>query len=155
MKKIILLVIVLFIVFGIALCLVFSWNSTDAVNEQIVALSKIALQAIISGFVTFLGLFFTISFNEYQLKYKELIKIRPVLYFKSKEKASAKIERKKITNENAILCSNSNSVRTVKCELGNSNNCGVNHICIKKFPRINNEIIHSRHINSIICNNSE
>lgn len=121
----------MFIVCGFTLCFVFSWNSKDPINEQIVAISKITLQSVISGFVTFLGLLMTISFNEYQRKLDDRIRICPVFYFEPTEKASVLIKQKKINDKTYYQCTHAKSVRTIVCVLGNSKDCLAKNIYIK------------------------
>lgn len=139
MRKIVLFIILLFVVCVFILCFVFHMYSNENISAQIVTISKIMLQSVISGLVTFLGLFITISFNEYQIKQKELIKIRPVLYFEPIEMASALIKKKTIIKSDGFNCSNSKKVRKLTCTLCNSENNSVKNIYLKKLLSINME----------------
>ena len=140
MRKLLILIISSIIALGVFLCLLFSWNSTDSLNEQIVTLSKIALQSIISGFITFLGLYITISFNERQINRKELIEKRPNLSIDFIGKASSKKNRDTIDSKNTIICTESKNVRTIDCRIKNLKECEVKRIHIKHSRIISIEI---------------
>ena len=124
MRKLLILIISSIIALGVFLCLLFSWNSTDSLNEQIVTLSKIALQSIISG----------------QINRKELIEKRPNLSIDFIGKASGKKNRDTIDSKNTIICTESKNVRTIDCRIKNLKECEVKRIHIKHSRIISIEI---------------
>ncbi|MBQ9887424.1 MAG: hypothetical protein IJM37_11295 [Lachnospiraceae bacterium] len=140
MKKFIIGIILSFIIIGIILCFILIKYSNESLETQITTISKILLQSIVSGFVTFLGLFMTISFNEYQNKQNEKNKICPKFYLVPKERASALKKINVIDEKNFFICTYSKNAREIECEIKNTRECKAKKIFIKKNLNIKKKI---------------
>ena len=110
----------------------FHINSTESLEEQRTVISKTILPSVCSGFVTFLGLFITMCFNEYQTKIKARENLCPVLYINSSDKASAQQPLAQVDHHRYIVCTKSKTARMIKCEFRNSKDNTVNNLIIKK-----------------------
>lgn len=127
MKKFILIVICFFICSGLIICYYYSTNSLETFDQQIVTISKILIQSICTGTVTFLGLFFTIYSQEIQNREKLRVELCPCFIVKLNGMPSAAKEYNDNFSNNMVICCNSRKVREVKCDIINCrNNFGLN-----------------------------
>ena len=77
MKKIIFSTIILCLIIVIVSMMLYFYYSADSFNIQVVEVSKIFTQSILSGIVTFTGLFFTVMAQEIQQKMRCLEELCP------------------------------------------------------------------------------
>lgn len=131
-KKIVFIILIVCFCLIISLIYSFNINSTDSIEEQRATISKTILPSVCSGFITFLGLFITMRFNEYQIKIKEREKICPVLCLNSNDKASVQKSLSQVDHQKYIVCTDSKEIRIIKCQIQNSKDNAVNNLIIIK-----------------------
>ena len=133
MKKLVIIIICCFVFSGIIIyyyC--YSKNSLETFDQQIVTVSKIMIQSICTGTVTFLGLFFTIYSQEIQSKERIRIELCPCFIITSNGKPSTTKEYNHDLSNNMIVCCNSRKIREVECNIINCrNNFGLNILISK------------------------
>lgn len=132
-KKLVFIILIVCFCLIISLIYTFNMNSTESIEQQRATISTTILPAVCSGFITFLGLFITMSFNEYQIKIKEREKMCPVIFLNSNDKASAQTSLStEVNDQKDIVCTNSEKTRTIKGELQNSKDNTVKNLRIIK-----------------------
>ena len=118
-KRIIILVSICMVLIILAGC-VFWGNSTDKKEEKLVRISMQIIGALVSGLVSFTGLFITISFQNKQTKDKQLLDILPCFVVLTEENASAiKNINDLSSGDDAIICTTNNRVREQMCAIQN------------------------------------
>lgn len=128
MKKIIIFTICICIIVEIVVTGAFMYLSQDECSEKLVVVAQIILQAILSGVVTFVGLFFTILSQERQANDSFILQQRPCFIIDPPNYASVKSVLSEITTKQSlIICHEDGEVRTSQCVLKNvKDNYGIN-----------------------------
>lgn len=126
MKKFVLLMLlVALLLFGLSVG-VFCHYYNDKLNQQIVDISKIVFQSMLTGSVTFCGLFLTISSQEYQNQKQKRLERCPCIIVKDFKGLSAARDITSISDtEKIVLCCTDCIVRTIDLTICNckSNYC--------------------------------
>lgn len=128
MKKFIIIAIICCLVIAVISVALFMYYSTDCINEQLTKITSIVFQAILSGSITFIGLFFTVLSQEVHKKEQQKDEVKPCFVINPIESAGPKrlVSELQLSGD-VVLCSEAKELRALHCELVNTKeNYGLN-----------------------------
>lgn len=119
MKKYIFITIGIFIISELVVCFIY----VKSTNDNTLEITKTMMQAITSGIITFIGLLFTILFQEKQSEHKQSTELCPCFVINSDGTAGAKENGTDFDNTSiTVICSSAAQVRLIQCKLFNAKN---------------------------------
>ena len=120
MKKFVVISLLIDLIIVIIAVSVFIFNSSDSVEQQIVDVCKIIIQATITGTITFTGLLLTFLSQEQQIKNKNKLELCPCFIIENCNSLSAIKTKDDIAkNSGVLICSTAANIRTVECAIVN------------------------------------
>lgn len=128
MKRYVAILIIICLLFAVILAVAFVMSFDIPEYQQLTELSKVIMQSILAGTVTFLGLFLTICSQENQVKNNLRESLCPcIIVQKSSGLSAIKDVSSQKVGKGVIICTREEKIRTIDCSLYNcKDNYGLN-----------------------------